>query len=291
MCTEESVCTPKMSHVVDWTNLPKGIEPDFVSHNGDYDFPLYLSEKEEWVIHKRKTDSKGKITIYEPFLIMELNRFVPYLENNCVKFHPLNMPHIKIGKIEIVGFVMSIYEDAKFYQYRIDDGTGSIVVYFEKKSFETQRQDRRMIDEKYSDYAKTMNTKLLKHHVCPKHFPNPRPEFRYPDGTSIRDMAILEHNWSLETNNGLLGMPINRCDYVHAIGYCALDFMFNKRPEKEITFEILSNVKLHFLANKVIGMKEKDYNAKLYLWLNTVVQRRYDEHSNEPEILTQNEKV
>lgn len=54
----------------------------------------------------------------EPFLIMELNRFVPYLEDKCVKFHPLNMPYIKIGKIEIMGFVISVSEDIRFYEYQ-----------------------------------------------------------------------------------------------------------------------------------------------------------------------------
>lgn len=49
---------------------------------------------------------------------MELNRFVPFLENNCVKFHPLNMPNIRIGKIEIIGFVVSVNEDARCYQYQ-----------------------------------------------------------------------------------------------------------------------------------------------------------------------------
>lgn len=60
----------------------------------------------------------GSIIIGEPFVIMELNRFVPYFEGTYVKFHPLNMPYIKIGKIEIMGFVVGVSEDAKYYQYQ-----------------------------------------------------------------------------------------------------------------------------------------------------------------------------
>lgn len=133
-------------------NLPKkNIDKDFVSYPGDYDFPLYLSEKKEWVhlnnIKGKSTHSKrycvivlyrmgfiykfrvyrnnkgkkivlGKAVVCEPFLIMELNRLVPYLDDDKVKFHPLNMPYVKIGKIEIVGFVLYVSEDEKYYEIR-----------------------------------------------------------------------------------------------------------------------------------------------------------------------------
>lgn len=59
-----------------------------------------------------------KIKVYGPFLICELNRFVPYLEGKNIKFHPLNMPYIRIGKINIMGFVVCNSEDAKCYRYQ-----------------------------------------------------------------------------------------------------------------------------------------------------------------------------
>lgn len=37
------------TNVLNWTNVPKEINEDFISHETDYDHPLYLSEKEEWV--------------------------------------------------------------------------------------------------------------------------------------------------------------------------------------------------------------------------------------------------
>lgn len=146
-----------------------------------------------------------------------------------------------------------------------------------KKIFARDVQVRKQIDEKYKRYAEKINIKLLRSQECPKRFPKPRPQFKYPRGTSIRDMAILEHNWSLETNDGLLGRKVQRCDYVHAVGYCTLDFMFETRPQEEITFKNLSTAKLNFLATKVTCLDESKYNAKLHLWMNTVVRRRYDE--------------
>lgn len=91
---------------------------DFISIDGDYDFPFYISEREEWINYKYLGKNKGKVIVSEPCLIMELNRLVPYLENGSVKFHPLNMPYIKIGKVEIVGFVLNMSEDEKYYEYQ-----------------------------------------------------------------------------------------------------------------------------------------------------------------------------
>lgn len=45
--------------VLNWTDLPSIITPDFVSHIGDYDYPLYLSEKKEWIHLKKYDGSKG----------------------------------------------------------------------------------------------------------------------------------------------------------------------------------------------------------------------------------------
>ncbi|XP_076686568.1 uncharacterized protein LOC143378614 [Andrena cerasifolii] len=272
-----------MAHRKEWVTLPKGMDSSFVSHKGDYDFPFYLSEKEEWINFKKFKNLKGKVTICEPFLIMELNRFVPYLEDKCVKFHPLNMPYIKIGKIEIMGFVVSVSEDTRFYEYQVDDGTGIMTLFFERNQFDINRQMRAKIDEKYRSSAENINVEQLRYKDCPNSFPHPRPRFSYPAETSIRDMAIFEHNWWLETNKGSLGEPVKRNCYVHAIGYCTLDFMFSGRPRDEITFRHLAAAKLTFLANKVTRVDEREYNTKLRLWLSTVVRRRYDEHPEKPE--------
>lgn len=280
-----------MSDVIHWTDLPKEIGDDFVSYPGDYDYPFYLSEKEEWVHCKRLKNVKGKIKICEPFLIMELNRFVPYLENKYVKFHPLNMPHLKIGKIEIMGFVIYVSQDPRFYEYHVDDGTGAISIYQGKKQFRLACQERKRIDDKYSKDASNIDIKQLKIQECPKHLPKPRPNFKYPSDTSLQDIAIFEHNWAMETNNGTLGREVQRCDYIHATGYCTLDFLYGKRPREEITFSNLSSVKITFLATKVTCLSEHEYNRRLYSWLNTVVRRRYDENPNEPEFIPKPEDL
>ena len=39
---------------------------------------------------------------------MELYRLVPYKEGRYIDFHPFNMPHIKVHKIELVGIVTHV---------------------------------------------------------------------------------------------------------------------------------------------------------------------------------------
>ncbi|XP_076754203.1 uncharacterized protein LOC143425354 [Xylocopa sonorina] len=269
--------------LLSWTDLPENIKPDFVSRKEDYDYPLYLSEKEEWV-HIKKMNYKGTIRLSEPFLIMELNRFVPYMENKYVKFHPLNLPNINIGKIEIVGFVVRTFEDVRFYRYQVDDGTGTITVFYDKKQFEMTVRERNLIDDKYRNNASNINIKQLKCQKCPNNYLDPRPDFEYPDGTNIRDILIYENNWSLETHNGTLGRKVQRSAYVHAVGYCTVDFLCGKRPREEITFKDLINSKLNFLATRVTCLTDGEYNKKLLMWMNTSVRRRYDEHPNEPQL-------
>ena len=265
---------------MNWTDLPKEINEDFVSYKGDYDFPQYLSDEKEWVNFKHK-NVEDNIEIFEPFLIMELYRFIPYFEGKHVKFHPLNMPYIKIRKIEIVGFVIDVTEDPKYYEYHVDDGTGNIIIYYEKEDFKRAALRRKKIDTKYNKCAKNIDIKSLKTQKCPKHLPNPRPKFIYSPETSISDIAIFEHNWSLETNNGTLGRKLKRCAHVHAVGYCTFDFMYTKKSSEEITCEDLFNAKLYFLANRITCISEHKYNKILLLWINTVVRRRYDENLNE----------
>lgn len=80
----------------------------------------------------------------------------------------------------------------------------------------------------------------------------------------------------METNNGLLGKEVVPHDYVHAVGYCSLDFLHRNKSRNEITFEDLSTAKLNFYATAVNCISESEYNRKLVSWLGTVVQRRYD---------------
>ncbi|XP_031826996.2 uncharacterized protein LOC116424572 [Nomia melanderi] len=282
--TSETSETTESSDIIHWTKLPKEISPDFVSIPGDYDYPFYLSEKEEWVHFRNRKHYKGKVTIVsEPFLIMELNRFVPYVKGKYVNFHPLNMPYVSIGKIQILGFVIATFEDVRSYMYKVDDGTGVIIIVYNKKHLLEESIEKQKIDSRYRNYARLMNLPGIKGEKCPERFPNPRPQFKYPPGTSLRDMAILENKWAMETKNGLLGSRIKCCQYLHAIGYCRLDFNFHERPQKEITLKHLYTAKLQFLATKVNRISEQEYNSKMYLWLTTVVQRRYDEHPDKPE--------
>ena len=243
-----------------WTDLPKEIDEDFVSYEGDYDFPHYLSEEKEWV-HLQNINPKDRVQIFEPFLITELTRFVPYIANNRVEFHALNMPNVKIRKIEIVGFVLGVYEDARYYRYQVDDGTGNITIYHRKQHSEinTQQQGNKIdIKDKLGS-----NTNIKSSEVA-------GPSKCLPDQSSN-----LKHKWS--TKSGTIGGKIKRCNYVHATGYCALDFLLKKKEKREkITHEDLSNARLNFLAHTVTCISEHEYNKKLISWTNTVVKRRYD---------------
>lgn len=252
-----------------WTDLPEEIDEDFVSYKGDYDFPHYLSEDKEWV-HLQNKNPENRIQIFEPFLITELSRFVPYIENNRVQFHALNMPNITIKKIEIVGFVLSVSEDAQFYYYQVDDGTGNITVHHKKQrhvktNVQQQGKGIDIKDNKLENDTDIKSSDVAEHSKC------------LPDQSSN-----VEHKCS--TNSRTLGKKIERCNYVHAIGYCALDFMLKKESKEKIMFEDLLNAKLNFLANNVTSISEHEYNKKLLLWSNTVVKRRYDKNLNESEM-------
>ncbi|XP_076292572.1 uncharacterized protein LOC143214906 isoform X2 [Lasioglossum baleicum] len=184
---------PEMSEIqtltdsTDSMDLPKEMDQNFVSAPEDYDYPFYISEKEEWVNYK---NTKGRTIVCEPMLIMELNRLVPFVDNNYIGFHVLNMPHIIIKKIEIIGFVVAVSENARFYMYQVDDGTGTIMINYDRKHFMRDSLERKAIDEKYKCNAKKINSQCFKGQECPKRFPDPRPQFNYPVGTSNRDMAV-----------------------------------------------------------------------------------------------------
>lgn len=242
----------------------------------------YISNKDEWVCYKKNPKSRGsQIVICAPFLIAELNRFVPYLELTSknyknVKFHPLNMPHIKIGKIEIVGVVLDVKEETRFLTYFVDDGTGTTTVLLERRQYELDVQKRKEIDAKYKKYVQDIwNRKPKDDEDRAKRFPNPRPGFIYPPNTPLQAMADLEADWSPETNNGRLGTKIKRFDHIHAIGYCTLDYQFEKKPEMEITFAHLCRAKLNFLATKLTCVTENEYNSKLEMWIRNSIRNRY----------------
>ena len=249
-----------------WTDLPDEIDEDFVSYKGDYDFPHYLSEDKEWV---HLQHYKDRIQIFEPFLITELSRFVPYIENNRVQFHALNMPNIIIRKIEIVGFVLSVSEDAKFYYYQVDDGTGNITLCHKKQQFEINAQQQEkgidIKDDKPGNDTNIKSSEVAEHSKC------------LPGQSSN-----LKHKWS--TNRETLDRKIKRCNYVHATGYCILDFMLKKKSREKILFEDVLNAKLNILVNNVTCISEHEYNQKLLSWSSRIVRRRYDKNFNKSEI-------
>lgn len=76
--------------------------------------------------------------------------------------------------------------------FLVDDGTGTITIFYDKKYFAKSVTQRRMIDKKYYNLSSNIkeSMKILKNQKCPKKFPNPRPKFFYPPNTSIHDMAV-----------------------------------------------------------------------------------------------------
>lgn len=75
-----------------------------------------------------------------------------------------------------------------------------------------------------------------------------------------------------------MGRKVERYEYIHATGYCSLDFLNRQKPTEEITFNDLSNSKLNFLATKVTNLSEHQYNEKFIFWMETFVRKRYDEN-------------
>lgn len=90
---------------------------------------------------------------------------------------------------------MSCINICKKY-FLVDDGTGTITIFYDKKFFAKSVALRRKIDKKYYNLSNNVkeNIKILKNQKCPKKFPNPRPKFFYPPNTSIHDIAVSKKN-------------------------------------------------------------------------------------------------
>lgn len=249
------------------------------------EYQRYLLRREEWSNQEnRQPGPQGNFLVCEPFVLAELHRLIPYVEDEQVKFHPINMPQLQIGKIEIVGFVVSVKEDSRYYEFTVEDGTGRAIIHYKKESYLKVVQCRRRIDHKYRMYAKHIKQNLHKFNQnCPKRFPKERPGFSYPKDATLDDIAILEQAWWEDVNRGLLGKKPERMDYIHTEGYCRLDFLVGRRPADEFTFNHLSMSRIYLLATKVSCIREKAYNNKLLSWLHNYIPKRYDceaVHSN-----------
>ncbi|XP_078050693.1 uncharacterized protein LOC144477104 isoform X2 [Augochlora pura] len=264
-------------------NLPNNTDPDFVSHEGEYDYPFYIARKKEWPYYK--SGRKGITYVTFPYLIKELSRFVPYLMDGYVRFRILNMSKIRVKKILIVGFVVHVREDARYFKYQVDDGTGSIAVCYDKNRFRKTNDAKKKVDMKYYEQAAKIKSLGLDLKNCPKRFPDTRPKFVYPADTTIQEKATLEHKWWLETEKGMLGKYVRPGDYVIVSGFCNMDFRFHKRPRKKLTAADLSRSKLTIFAMTVTCLTEQDYNEKMYMWIDKVIRKRYDSNSRSGELI------
>ncbi|KYQ48157.1 hypothetical protein ALC60_12806 [Trachymyrmex zeteki] len=231
-----------------------------------------LSTKKEWPGINVRTDSRTTLNI--PILIMELYRLVPYKEGRYVNFHPFNMPHIKIKKIELVGTVTRVKHNANNLFLTIEDGTGVAHVNYKLEQYMYSLKKRQEIDEKYRNQAGNLISEAKAGRSCPKKFPETRPKFSYPHDASLHDIAALENEWWSETNDGLLGKEIQPFDYVYVTGYPCLDTNFQKIPE-QITAEFIKNARLTVFAMSVMCISEEMYNKKLLMWINTTICQRY----------------
>ncbi|XP_071565420.1 uncharacterized protein [Temnothorax nylanderi] len=238
------------------------------------DYQRSLSSKKEWPGIR----AASRMTLNTSMLIMELYRLVPYKEGHYVQFHPFNMPLIKIRKIEIVGIVMNVKRNVNNLFLTIEDGTGEVQVNYKLEQHMFELKQRQEIDEKYRNQAGNLRTNETKVNKSgPKKFPETRPEFRYPRDVSLHDVAVLENEWWLETNSGLLGKEIQPFDYVHVTGYPCLDTKFQKIPE-QITEEFIEHARMTVFALSVVCISEEMYNKKLLMWIGTTIRQRYTEN-------------
>ncbi|KYN19525.1 PREDICTED: uncharacterized protein LOC108761382 [Trachymyrmex cornetzi] len=232
-----------------------------------------LSTKKEWPGINIRTDSRTTLNI--PVLIMELYRLVPYKEGRYIDFHPFNMPHIKVHKIELVGIVMHVKHNVNNLFLTIEDGTGVVQVNYKLEQYMYSLEKRQEIDKKYRNQAENVRTSEAKaSRSCSNKFPETRPKFSYPRDASLHDIAVLENEWWSETNGGLLGKEIQPFDYVYVTGYPCLDSNFQKIPE-QITAEFIENARLTVFAMSVTCTSEEMYNKKLLMWINTTICQRY----------------
>ncbi|KAG7197734.1 hypothetical protein KM043_001560 [Ampulex compressa] len=248
-----------------------------------YAYQEYLFEQREWPgYNESRNASRGsRIVLSKPFLLMELSRLIPYLENDRVQFHPLNVPDVKIGKIQIAAQVMEIWED-------VEDGTGSLCVLYDKKRYDADLDMRKNIDAKYRHRGTMLGKKAAggdgyeegvagpnRRGQSVRAYPKPRPGFDYPTGASPWAIAALEHDWWTETKKGTLGKRIAALDHVRATGYYMFDPPSNHKPNGELGFEELRLARTSFFAIRLQVIQETEYNGLLQTWIRTVVRDRY----------------
>ncbi|XP_070149723.1 uncharacterized protein [Polyergus mexicanus] len=237
------------------------------------DYQKSFSSKKEWPGINVNADSRMTLNI--PMLIMELYRLVPYKEGRYIHFHPFNMPYIKVRKIELVGIVTNVKRNVNNLFLTIEDGTGVVEINYKLEQYLFLLKQRQEIDEKYRNQAENLReTKVVTNY--PKKFPETRPDFIYPCNTPLKDIAILENKWWLETNSGLLGKEIQPFDHVYVTGYPYFDTKFQKIPE-EITTEFMEHAKLTVFALSVTCISEEIYNKKLSTWISNTICQRYKE--------------
>ncbi|XP_011882326.1 PREDICTED: uncharacterized protein LOC105570023 isoform X2 [Vollenhovia emeryi] len=212
-------------------------------------------------------------------LLMELYRLVPYKDGRYVNFHPFNMPLIKVRKINLVGTVTGVSRNVNNLALTIEDGTGEVEVNYRLEPYMSELKQRQEIDERYRSRAGNLRADGATASTskdCPKKFPETRPAFRYPRGVSLRDIAVLENEWWLETKGGLLGKEIQPYDHVYVVGYPCIDTLFQRIPE-QVTAEFVERSRMTVFAMSVACISEKMYNEKLLTWMGTTIRQRYTE--------------
>ncbi|XP_011157827.1 uncharacterized protein LOC105194547 isoform X2 [Solenopsis invicta] len=228
--------------------LAKGITT-FSKEEYDY-YQKFISSKKEWPGLKIRTDSQVRCNI--PMIIMELYRLVPYKEGSYIHFHPLNMPNVKVCKIELTGMIISIKTCNYYMTLIVDDGTGRVQVNYKLNQNKIRlmrhnREKNRIQDENLKSKTK-MNESSKK----------------------------FSENMGTECESNDLDMLVEKDDYIHITGYPWLDTNFQQVPNV-ITTEFMRNTKMMVYALSIEWISEKMYNDKIAKWISNTIRERYIE--------------
>ncbi|XP_046422204.1 uncharacterized protein LOC124180565 isoform X1 [Neodiprion fabricii] len=197
-----------------------------------------------------------------PLLISEVYRLIPYIGSEYVHFHPKNMPDVKIDKIEIIGIVTDKIELQKYISYTVDDSTGTVPVLCPKKPVnedESTDSQESSDDESFAHKEKKLELK---------------PPFGLAPSAPYSYQTHIQSLWFQARGKEFCYDEVLLYDYVHVIGFCAMDIRHQKNVSK-LTNDDIELGRLFMFGMNLRKISEADHNAMTKSLITRVARQRY----------------
>ncbi|XP_068992729.1 uncharacterized protein [Neodiprion pinetum] len=226
-------------------------------HNPDF-LRIYHSADKEWPGFEVPGNENASL----PLLISEVYRLIPYIGSEYVHFHPKNMPDVKIDKIEIIGIVTDKIELQKYISYTVDDSTGIVPVLCPKKPVnedESTDSQESSDDESFAHKEKKLELK---------------PPFGLAPSAPYSYQTHIQSLWFQARGKEFCYDEVLLYDYVHVIGFCAMDIRHQKNVSK-LTNDDIELGRLFMFGMNLRKISEADHNAMTKSLITRVARQRY----------------